>query len=78
VAALVPARPINAALYAGDDRTDVDAFTALRTLREDGELSSVVCIAVASDEAPAEVSASADLTVAGPEEFVPVLEALAA
>jgi trehalose-6-phosphatase len=33
VAALIPARPIRAALYAGDDRTDVDAFTALRTLR---------------------------------------------
>src|SRR5262245_48848476 len=38
VAALLPARPVDAALYAGDDRTDVDAFTALRTLREDGKL----------------------------------------
>src|SRR5262245_34698383 len=32
VAALIPARPVDAALYGGDDRTDVDAFTALRTL----------------------------------------------
>jgi trehalose 6-phosphate phosphatase len=78
VAALVPAKPIDAALYVGDDRTDVDAFTALRTLHEDGKLSAVVCIAVASDEAPPEVSESADITVPGPEGAVEVLEALAA
>ena len=29
VAALIPARPVDAALYGGDDRTDVDAFAAL-------------------------------------------------
>ena len=32
VAALIPARPISQAFYGGDDRTDIDAFTALRTL----------------------------------------------
>ena len=78
VAALVPARPIDAALYAGDDRTDVDAFTALRTLEEDGELSTVVCIAIGSEETPPEVAASADLTVPGPDGFLAVLEGLAA
>jgi trehalose 6-phosphate phosphatase len=72
----VPAQPINAALYAGDDRTDVDAFTALRALEEDGDLDAVACIAIASDEAPPEVSGSADFTVAGPEAVVSVLEAL--
>ena len=77
VAALIPARPVKAALYAGDDRTDVDAFSALRTLHEDGVLEAIVCIAVASDEAPPEVSANADLTVDGPEGFVEVLRALA-
>jgi trehalose 6-phosphate phosphatase len=76
VAALLASRPIDAALYAGDDRTDVDAFTALRTLREDGQLHATVCIAVASDESPPEVSREADLTVEGPEGFVRVLEAL--
>ena len=69
--------PIDAALYGGDDRTDVDAFTALRTLEEDGELGAIACIAVASDESPPEVSREADLTVPGPEGFVRVLEALA-
>ena len=77
VAALIPARPVNAALYGGDDRTDVDAFAALRTLQEDGRLEATACIAVASDESPPEVSRAADLTVPGPEGFVRVLEALA-
>jgi trehalose 6-phosphate phosphatase len=77
VAALIPARPIEHALYGGDDRTDIDAFAALRTLHEDGELQAAVCIAVASDESPPEVSQAADLTVPGPDGFVQVLEALA-
>jgi trehalose 6-phosphate phosphatase len=78
VAALIPARPVKAALYGGDDRTDVDAFAALRTLREDGHLSATACIAVASEESPPEVSGEADFTVDGPPGFVSVLEALAA
>ena len=86
VAALIPAHSavtnttaesIDHALYGGDDRTDVDAFVALRTLQEDSELETAVCIAVASDESPPEVSESADLTVPGPEGFVRVLGALA-
>jgi trehalose 6-phosphate phosphatase len=71
------AGPIDAALYCGDDRTDLDAFAALRTLAEHGELQTAVCIAVASDESPPEISRAADQTVPGPEGFVPVLETLA-
>jgi len=78
VAAMLAAKPVRAALYAGDDRTDVDGFTALRTLRDDGDLEAVACIAIASPETPPEVAESADLSVAGPEGFVEVLEALAA
>jgi len=77
LAALLASRPIDAALYGGDDLTDVDGFTALRTLHDDGQLSSTASIAVASDESPPEVSREADLTVDGPEGFVRVLEALA-
>jgi len=77
VAALIPARPIENALYGGDDRTDVDAFAALRALQEDGELEIAVCIAVGSDESPPDVTEAADLTVPGPEGFARVLEALA-
>jgi trehalose-phosphatase len=78
VAALIPARPVDAALYAGDDRTDADAFAALRALHEDGDLKAIACIAVRSDETPPELIAGADLSVPGPEGFVKVLEALAA
>jgi trehalose 6-phosphate phosphatase len=78
VAALIPARPVNAALYAGDDRTDLDAFAALRTLHDDDVLSAIACVAIASEESPSEVTAGADLPVPGPEGFVTVLEALAA
>jgi trehalose 6-phosphate phosphatase len=77
VAALIPARPVNGALYGGDDRTDVDAFIALRTLGDDGQLKATACIAVASEESPPEVSEEADVTVPGPEGFVEVLETLA-
>jgi trehalose 6-phosphate phosphatase len=70
------AESMDAALYGGDDRTDVDAFTALRTLERDGRLSATACIAVAAEESPPEVSREADLTVQGPEGFVGVLEAL--
>lgn len=77
VAALIPARPVTTALYAGDDRTDVDAFAALRTLHEDGELQAIACIAISSDEALPQVSAEADITVGGPQGFVAVLRSLA-
>jgi trehalose 6-phosphate phosphatase len=77
VAALIPVRPIDHALYGGDDRTDIDAFAALRTLHGDGNLETSVCVAVASDESPSEVSEAADVTVPGPAGFVRVLEALA-
>jgi trehalose 6-phosphate phosphatase len=78
VAALLASRPVDAALYGGDDRTDVDAFTGLRTLQEDDKLSAIACIAVASEESPPEVSGQADLTVEGPDGFTRVLETLAA
>ncbi len=77
VAALIPSKPARAALYAGDDRTDVDAFAALRMLQGEGELDAVACIAVASDETPAEVTESADAAVEGPVGLVRVLEDLA-
>jgi trehalose 6-phosphate phosphatase len=77
VAALIPAAPVSAALYGGDDRTDIDAFVALRTLAEDGELGSATCVAVSSEEAPPEVTAAADFVVGGTEGFLEVLRELA-
>jgi len=78
VAAMIASKPVRAALYGGDDRTDADAFAALRTLRDDGNLDAIACVAVGSNEAPPEVSAGADATVDGPEGFAGVLRALAA
>ena len=69
---------VELALFAGDDRTDLDAFRALRELVEAGRLRAAVCIGIASDEAPAELSERADAVVAGPDELVEMLRALAA
>lgn len=55
------------AAYLGDDRTDVDAWRALRELADEGALEAPVAVGVTSDEAPPEVSAAADITVDGPD-----------
>jgi trehalose 6-phosphate phosphatase len=68
---------VDVALYAGDDRTDVDAFLALRAAVEDGRLQGSVCLGVRSDETPAELDEAADLMVDGPAGVRAVLETLA-
>jgi trehalose 6-phosphate phosphatase len=55
---------LDRALYAGDDRTDLDAFRALEGL----ELG--VRVAVASEEGPRELRETADLVVDGPAELL--------
>jgi trehalose-phosphatase len=71
------AGPLGAAVFAGDDRTDLDAFRRLRELRESGELASAVCVGVASPEGPAELREESDLTVEGPPGWLAILEWLA-
>ena len=56
---------LDAALYVGDDRTDIDAFRGLRELVESGRLEHAVCVGVRSEETPAELEAEADLLVDG-------------
>lgn len=56
--------PVDVALYAGDDRTDVDAFDGLRDLVAEGRLRAAVCVGVRSDEAPPALLEAADLLVA--------------
>jgi trehalose 6-phosphate phosphatase len=53
------------ALYAGDDVTDLDAFTALAELVDAGELEDAVTVGVRSDEGPAEIVEEARLVVDG-------------
>jgi trehalose 6-phosphate phosphatase len=74
---LLSAQRIDCALFGGDDRTDLDAFRALRSLAAEGSLVAAVCIGIDSVEAPAELAADADAVVAGTEEFLGVLRALA-
>lgn len=78
VAALLATDGVRAALYAGDDRTDLDAFRRLRQLREQGELETAVCVGVGSAEAPPELAEESDLTVDGPAGWLDLLESLAA
>jgi trehalose 6-phosphate phosphatase len=78
VASLLATDGVDRAVYAGDDRTDLDAFRRLRELRESGELAAAVCVGVVSPEAPPELAEESDLRVEGPEGWLAILEWLAA
>jgi trehalose 6-phosphate phosphatase len=67
---------LDAALYVGDDRTDLDAFRALRECVDGGRLQQAVCVGVRSDETPPEIEAGADVLVDGPRGVRRLLEAL--
>lgn len=58
---------IEAALYVGDDATDLDAFRALANLAQDGRLARIVRVGVHSEEGPPEIPEEADIVVDGPE-----------
>src|ERR1700760_2183232 len=69
---------VEAALYVGDDRTDLDAFRALGELAERGEISRAVRVGVRSDEGPSEITSEADLVVDGTEGVQQLLGVLVA
>jgi trehalose 6-phosphate phosphatase len=77
VASLLAGEGLTAAVYAGDDRTDLDAFRRLRELRQAGELAAAVCVGIVSPEAPPELPEESDLIVDGPEGWLAILEWLA-
>jgi len=77
VDALLAGAAVSAAVYAGDDRTDVDAFRRLRQLRAAGELEVAICVGVRSAEAPIELAEASDLVVDGPDGWLAILESLA-
>ncbi|HEU5062954.1 MAG TPA: trehalose-phosphatase [Solirubrobacterales bacterium] len=77
VASLLAEDGVDLATYAGDDRTDLDAFRRLRALQEEGQLSAAVCVGVLSAEAPAELAEESDVTVSGLEGWLEILEWLA-
>ena len=65
-----------AALYAGDDLTDLDGFAALTALAEEGRLEHAVRVGVLSEEGPSEIRSEADLAVDGVEGMKSVLAEL--
>lgn len=77
VGSLLADERLDRATYAGDDRTDLDAFRRLRELREEGRLGAAVCVGVLSAEAPAELAEESDLTVTGLDGWLAILEWLA-
>jgi trehalose 6-phosphate phosphatase len=77
VASLLAGGELDRAAYAGDDRTDLDAFRRLRELREEGELVTGLCVGIVSPEAPPELPEESDLIVDGPAGWLAILEWLA-
>jgi trehalose 6-phosphate phosphatase len=77
VSALLAAGDFDRAVYAGDDRTDVDAFRRLAELREAGALTAAVRVGVLSHEGPAEIEAQSDVTVPDPAAWLAILTWLA-
>jgi trehalose 6-phosphate phosphatase len=67
---LLSERGLSRALYAGDDTTDVDAFSALEGLE------FALRVAVSSDEAPDELVEGADVVVESPAALVELLRKL--
>jgi trehalose 6-phosphate phosphatase len=74
---LVELAEVRVGLFAGDDTTDLDAFTALDVLVAEGTLESAVRVGVDSDEGPSAIVERADLVVDGVEGFREVLATLA-
>jgi trehalose-phosphatase len=74
---LLSEQGIERALFGGDDRTDLDAFRALRALAARGALRAAVCIGIDSPEAPRGLADLADVVVGEPGDFLEVLRTLA-
>jgi trehalose 6-phosphate phosphatase len=78
VTTLITETDVDAALYAGDDRTDVDAFRALAQLADSGTIAHAIRVGVKSDEGPSELEAETDLLVDGTNGVTRLLEMLVA
>jgi trehalose 6-phosphate phosphatase len=78
IAKLLRDPDVDAAMYVGDDTTDLDAFRGLRELVEGGRLGLAVLVGVRSEETPAGIEREADLLVDGTGGVATLLEALVA
>jgi trehalose 6-phosphate phosphatase len=73
---LVTRSRARAALYGGDDATDLDAFSEFDALLSERVLEAAVRVGVRSDEGPAAIIERADLVVDGVDGFSRVLAVL--
>jgi trehalose 6-phosphate phosphatase len=66
VTAFLAGTDAEAVMYAGDDRTDLDAFRAIVRLAEEGHIATAIRVGVRSEEGPKEIIDEADIVVEGP------------
>jgi len=69
---------LTAAVYVGDDMTDLDAFRGIDELVESGQLGHGVKVGVSSDEGPSALEDEADVMVEGTDGVRDLLRALLA
>lgn len=62
IATLIEERGLHGALYLGDDRTDIDAFHAIRHLSDSGVIAGVA-IAVLHSDSPPDLADAADVAL---------------
>ncbi len=74
---IVMDREINAAVFLGDDMTDVDAFRALRRLRDAGVLKAGLAIGVLSADTHPTVIAESDMLLDGVDQVAELFVAIA-
>ena len=76
IVSLLRDRNLAAALYVGDDTTDLDAFRGLTELVEADRLGTAVRVGVRSEEGPSALAREADLMVDGTDGVRGLLQAL--
>jgi trehalose 6-phosphate phosphatase len=76
IAAFLEGSDIEAAVYVGDDCTDLDAFRMLSQLVDEGRLSHAIRVGVRSEEGPPEIVSEADLVVEGTDGVLELLTVL--
>jgi trehalose 6-phosphate phosphatase len=78
IVSLLRETELAAALYVGDDVTDLDAFRGLTELQENGALAYALRVGVRSDEGPSALADEADIMVEGTDGVRDLLRALLA
>ena len=78
VRALITRAGVDAAIYVGDDITDLDAFGALQALTDEGVLQHSLKVGVRSDDGPEAIETASDLVVDGTAGVQELLAALIA